>query len=255
MKWFKHYSNLRQQDSLVYLMQKFGTHTGYACYFLLLEYCAERMDDDEVVSIHQKTLRQLLCLSQANIDEFLHLCSKLEILSYEKKNQTYLVNWHAKGPLVDEYNRKKKNSLSKMSGHSPDIVPARLDKSKEEEIRKDLMKIIDELITHWNSFENLNKEIMSENQEKSYLDSFFFKKEFSLEKIKQGISNYARIINSPDYYYNHVWDLKSFLRSHNSLKFLEPHFNADSYKKFSLVTTNRPIAKDFINPFLQRERA
>ena len=58
----------------------------------------------------------------------------------------------------------------------------------------------------------------------------------SFEDIFAAIDNYASVLNSPDSFFSHEWEVEEFLSSKNALKFFPDNFNYSKYfKKKSLI--------------------
>lgn len=94
MKFFKHFTDAHRGASMHGLFEKMS-HTGIACYWTLVEMCAEKLEkerDEECTeahchfSFHEKILRQNLRISRTNVELFLGFCAGFSLLSFEITN-------------------------------------------------------------------------------------------------------------------------------------------------------------------------
>lgn len=91
MKFFKHFADAHRGASMQNLFEQMG-HTGIACYWILVEMCAEKLDkarEEEFTeehckfTFHEKILRQNLRISRTNVELFLGFCAGFSLLSFE----------------------------------------------------------------------------------------------------------------------------------------------------------------------------
>ena len=91
MRWFKHFSDNHRGRSMQFLFDEMG-HTGLACWHILMEICAEKLDpkpdktlehSDCLFEFHQRIVRQNLRVSQAKLEVFLGVCQGFGLLSFE----------------------------------------------------------------------------------------------------------------------------------------------------------------------------
>ena len=65
------------------------------------------------------------------------------------------------------------------------------------------------ILEHWNS-QGIQVHRRLTDETRSAIKSRL--KDYSRNELVQAISNYAEIVNSPSYYWNHRWTLKDFLK-------------------------------------------
>lgn len=86
MKWFKHYCNAKKSDLLVIVMDKFGKHRGYACYWLLVAYFVDKLDDrcDTSFTVSLQDLATSLALKPYKCLEFLAVVAEQRGIQMEQ---------------------------------------------------------------------------------------------------------------------------------------------------------------------------
>jgi hypothetical protein len=83
MGWFKHYTNMHENEGIIELMDRLG-HAGGLCYYILLEMCVGQLkgnkknltESDMVFRFHERILRERLRLSPKKLREFLKISSE-----------------------------------------------------------------------------------------------------------------------------------------------------------------------------------
>lgn len=139
MKWFKHYSDMHDGQSINNLMDELG-HTGL-CFFLLQEMCAEKLEvgadsDDESQAkfkFHPRIVRQKLRISSVKLERLLSVCSANGLLSYIFTENSLQISMPILLDLLDDGSKKARQRRDK------DATMSRLDKDKEldKELDKD----------------------------------------------------------------------------------------------------------------------
>lgn len=89
MRWFKHFSDMHEGETVTRLLDEMG-HTGL-CFFILQEICTNKLQKpDNVLSeadctfrFHQRLIRDKLRLNQTKMVRLLDICSVLGQLSYK----------------------------------------------------------------------------------------------------------------------------------------------------------------------------
>ena len=114
MKWFKHFSDNYRGRSINHLFNEMG-HTGVACYYILMELCAEKLErfpdknlenSDCLFNFSLRFVRQNLRISLAKVELFLGFCSDLGLLSFEISGENLKIEMPILLDLL-EYDQKK----------------------------------------------------------------------------------------------------------------------------------------------------
>lgn len=114
MKWFKHFSDNYRGRSINHLFNEMG-HTGVACYYILMELCAEKLErfpdktlesSDCLFNFSLRFVRQNLRISLAKVQLFLGFCSELGLLSFEISGENLKIEMPILLDLL-EYDQKK----------------------------------------------------------------------------------------------------------------------------------------------------
>ena len=114
MKWFKHFSDNYRGRSINLLFNEMG-HTGVACYYILMELCAEKLErfpdkslehSDCLFNFSLRFVRQNLRVSLAKVELFLGICSGLGLLSFEISGENLKIEMPILLDLL-EYDQKK----------------------------------------------------------------------------------------------------------------------------------------------------
>lgn len=137
MKWFKHYSDNYKGKSVQFLFDELG-HFGVAGYFILLEMCAEKLEQksdesltevDLLFSFHQRIVRQNLRTSQTNLRRLLDICQTLGLLTFEVTQDLVEIKMPILLNLLDR--DQKKPRLNRVTT----ATNKRLDKNRLDKIR------------------------------------------------------------------------------------------------------------------------
>lgn len=144
MKFFKHFTDATRGNSMQYLFEKMG-HVGIACYWILVEMCAEKLDkkaSEEFTeshcnfSFHEKILRQNLRLSRVKLEIFLGFSSDISLLFFKKIESIYVIEMPK---LLESLDRDSKRARTERVSTAPKKKnkikkeDKELDKDKEEE--------------------------------------------------------------------------------------------------------------------------
>lgn len=114
MKWFKHFSDNYRGRSINHLFNEMG-HTGVACYYILMELCAEKLErfpdktlesSDCLFNFSLRFVRQNLRVSLAKVQLFLGICSEFGLLSFEISGENLKIEMPILLDLL-EYDQKK----------------------------------------------------------------------------------------------------------------------------------------------------
>jgi uncharacterized protein YneR len=139
MKWFKHYSDMHDGETIAELFENLG-HKGLA-FFLLQELCCEKLEknkdqilqeSDCVFRFPVRIVRQKLRLSGGNLAELLRICATKGQLSYSFDENIVEIKMPILLYLLDSDSKKARQKRAEAATQS------RLDKDKEED--KDLDK-------------------------------------------------------------------------------------------------------------------
>jgi len=99
-------------NSLNILMSKVGFHYGYSCYFLILEYCAEKYDGASTIFIIRKrVLREMLTTSSSRLHQLLTTCSSLELFKAIEFDSYYEIDFPKISEIIGKdykYDRRKR---------------------------------------------------------------------------------------------------------------------------------------------------
>jgi hypothetical protein len=100
-----------------------------------------------------------------------------------------------------------------------------------------------EIWTYWNSLGVMKHRTMTAQME-SVIEKRL--REFSTEEVKAAITNYAEILNSPEYWWNYRWTLKDFL-TRGMDKFLDGEIAKNNYRnqtKGRSFAEKKPLQKE-----------
>jgi hypothetical protein len=137
MKWFKHYSDMHDGQSINHLLDELG-HTGL-CFFLLQELCAEKLDpkdgnldeSDATFQFHQRIVRQKLRISGANLRRLLDVCAANGLLGYQFSGNTIQISMPILLNLLD------RDTINARKTRAKSAEKSRLDKDLDKEKDKD----------------------------------------------------------------------------------------------------------------------
>lgn len=149
MDYFKHYSNASESKLLNHLFDEFK-HTGYACYFLLLELCSEHWDGQAApkFTFHERIVRQKLRISRTKLNLFLNICSTNSNLLFEFSEKEL----HLELPKLLEIKTSRKVIKSNKK-ELPVYIDKdiRIDIDKESKQSKtELSNLLDSVLRGWN---------------------------------------------------------------------------------------------------------
>lgn len=142
MRWFKHYTDNHKGKSIQFLFDSFG-YFGVAGYYILLEMCAEKLEQksdesltevDLLFSFHQRIVRQNLRTSLTNLRRLLDQCQTLGLLKFEISSDLIEIKMPILLNLLDS--DQKKPRLNRVTSANS----LRLEKSRIEKIREDKEK-------------------------------------------------------------------------------------------------------------------
>jgi hypothetical protein len=134
MRWFKHYSDMHDGETIAELFEHLG-HKGLA-FFLLQELCCEKLEknkdqilqeSDCVFRFPVRIVRQKLRLSGANLTELLRICATKGQLSYIFDENIVEIKMPILLYLLDSDSKKARQKRAEAATQS------RLDKDKEED--------------------------------------------------------------------------------------------------------------------------
>lgn len=121
MKWFKHYTNSMEGETLQEFCETFGL-TGYAFWFILLEIFYSKMDDENSVSvkIHRSIMRSRLKLNYNKIESLLSLGSTLGALRFSQNGNVYeieicnMLKYMGRDEKRSRHERAKENEKARL---------------------------------------------------------------------------------------------------------------------------------------------
>lgn len=132
MKWFKHMTSARNGNSMSIIINEFGLHKAYGCYFLLTEALAEKWDglSQPVFEMNLRQLQFILGMKSKQVENYLRTTSELEFWSVEQNQNIFTIKFPKLLEIRDEYSKK--------SGQTPDSVGTNsgADKDKETDIEQ-----------------------------------------------------------------------------------------------------------------------
>jgi hypothetical protein len=135
MKFFKHFVDSHRGQSMTILMEEMG-HTGFACYWILVEMCAEKLDKGAeelfseehcVFEFHERVLRRNLRISRTKLEDFLNICSGISVLSFKFVEQIIEIKMPK---LLDCLDRDSKRARTDRAAPAPK-------KKRKKEIKKE----------------------------------------------------------------------------------------------------------------------
>jgi len=161
MKWFKHYSDASQGESLKLVMDEFG-HMGLSCYWLLLEDCARTWRDPDTPPKFKKslrTLREVLRIRSTSVQLLLNFYQTVNLLEFKDCGKFFEIYIPKMAEIKDNHlsnlkaTKKQLESNLTPRGKSTDI---RDNKSTEEEKKTGLKKAVPvalpKLADLWNQY-------------------------------------------------------------------------------------------------------
>ena len=116
MKYFKHYSNASDSQTLNKIIDEFGLE-GYARYWLLLELLAQEFDGTEpIITLHQRQILEKVHIKFGKkLATFMQKLSNFSVLSYEKSGNFYKIEAPILLDLQSKdfkYSRRKRETSS-----------------------------------------------------------------------------------------------------------------------------------------------
>lgn len=189
MKWFKHYSDNYRGRSIEELHFQMG-HTGIACYYLLTEICAEKLEKnpDKTLEISdckfrfsQGFVRRNLRISSAKLEVFLRICSGLGLFQHEFCEKDLEIKYPILLDLLDSDSKKSR------SRREQDATKTRLDKDIDKEV-----DVEEDKKSKTITATDLNN-LKTEKTEKPHWFSDFVINE--VKTLDTGIINYARRVS------------------------------------------------------------
>lgn len=144
MRWFKHYTDNHKGKSIQFLFDSFG-YFGVAGYYILLEMCAEKLEQksdesltevDLLFSFHQRIVRQNLRTSLTNLRRLLDQCQTLGLLKFEISSDLIEIKMPILLNLLDS--DQKKPRLNRVTSAND----LRLDKNRVDKSRIEKNNII-----------------------------------------------------------------------------------------------------------------
>lgn len=94
------------------------------------------------------------------------------------------------------------------------------------------------LFVYWNGQEIIKHRKMNQAMQ-SHINARL--QEYSLDELKQAITNYSTILNSDDYYWTHKWSLQDFMKPNNVTRFVDEANPIDNFKSSKAKTSNKEI--------------
>jgi len=236
VKWFKHYSDSLDSNSLRELKRNFGFE-GLGRYWAFIEHLQNRWDDYEkepFFEIQREDLRDLFGIRSWNgLETFADHLATIPGIDVIRSGNVYEINapillklLHSdfkktrtvRGQIPPK--NKNKEIRTKNKNKTP-ISPLKNSASKN----KDTIKIIDS----WNS----EQIIIHKVSDKLILDvaKLIKAKKLSASDILKAIENYKFILSNKNFIWTHKWSLKEFLKRENAEKFFPGEFNLDRFPK------------------------
>ena len=152
MKWFKHQAVAVKDEKIQLLMDEFGT-AGYAIFFILLELCAEKLDEklNPEIKISWPYIERLTHSRRSTVRQVASRCASVGLLVAEVNDLELICKIPNLLKNIDETTRKFRNR----SRLIPDI-----DKEQEQERDRDrerenrhIPPVIDDVKTYFTEIE------------------------------------------------------------------------------------------------------
>lgn len=143
MKWFKHYSDMHEGETINELFDQLG-HKGLA-FFLLQEICCEKLQKNKgeiltkdacLFRFPVRNVRQKLRLSATNLEVLLRICATKGQLSWKLEGKILQIEMPILLDLLDSDTKKARQTRAEAATQAG--LDKEIDKDKEEEIEKEL---------------------------------------------------------------------------------------------------------------------
>jgi len=229
MRWFKHYSDMHEGQSINNLMDEMH-HTGL-CFFLLQELCAQKLEQENiekneaVFTFHTRIVRQKLRISQVKLKSLLGHCRVNGLLSFEFRGNTLTIFMPILLELLD---RDAKNARKTRAKHAQN-TRLDIDKDKDKEYNAHFVNHAASNDAERISLSLAKKEIPKKpklvagdtTQDKFEWQSFFeeFWKKYPRKIGRRAAEKiYKREINNAQDHDKLIFSLEKYLRSIEDLK-------------------------------------
>lgn len=225
MKWFQHQSNAHRDLNVEPLIDKYGLE-GSGLYWLCAEVVAERGINYQLTK-DKEWKRYLISRSrfpEAKLEEMLLEMAKLNLVNDEAlKNGSLFMPKMAN--YSDDYTKKRvrtvsvdgKDSVGIVSGQCTDSVPTKSDNVRPNKIDKIDKNIYIVLFNYWNDLGVIRHKVLTEKM-RTKINSVL--KDYTKADIRAGMTNYAKVVHGPEYFFKYKWTLDEFL-SRGLVRFLE----------------------------------
>lgn len=185
MRWFKHYTDNHKGKSIQFLFDSFG-HFGVAGYYILLEMCAEKLEQksddcltevDLLFSFHQRIVRQNLRASLTNVRRLLDQCQTFGLLTFEITSDLIEIKMPILLNLLDSDQKKPRlNRVTSANG-------LRLEKNRVEKNREEVEKNIPDT--------SKKEKLLEKENNKKIKDAYFnaFRLRYGVEPVSNATFN------------------------------------------------------------------
>lgn len=193
MRWFKHFSDNYRGRSVDQFYDELG-HTGIACYYLLLEICTEKLDNNATnvepkFSFPSRFVQRNLRVSSAKLEVFLRVGQGLGLFSYKISQKEIAIEMPI---LLDLLHYDLLKSGSRRESVKSE---SRLDKERDKERDKDKERerdSADDFFDFWNSLNLPKINAYSKSRKNKFKQRV---SEYGIEKMQAA----AKIILSVDF--------------------------------------------------------
>lgn len=231
MRWFKHFSDARNDKKVSRLIDKYGIE-GYGLYFAIIEMISCQLSSENPMpdlEEEAQDMARIFKMDTLKVEEIIKYCINegLFQINIETKRViclkllTHLDNHLARNPEI----RKILSNFKKL--YPNNVVPTQLQRTPSNQTILDKIRLD-------KNIKDIEKKNIKENKYiKPLLDKwlecnlrkhdiktvkYHWKKKadeiielYSLPIILKSIENYAKILHSDEYYYSHSFDLCDFI--------------------------------------------
>ena len=135
MKWFKHYSNASNDNSINRLEDEFG-HFGYAAYWKILEVCADKWDGkSEPKFVLNKSMVVIMLRSRRHhVTKMMTLLHDVELFRISENDHEYIVEIPNLLKIKDNHAKNEQAKINSLASNLPQ------EQNRTDKIRTDKNK-------------------------------------------------------------------------------------------------------------------
>ena len=194
------------------------------------------------IPYNSSALAQVTRHSVGTVEKALDIFKQLELVEildngaiYMSDIQNFIGESSTEADRKREYRRRIENDkikkLGQMSGQSSDKSPPEI----EKEIDIELEKYIHHIFQFWNEQQIIKHRKMNQKT-KSHINARLG--DYSVEELKQAISNYRKVLDSDEYFWTHKWTLQEFMKPNNVERFID---DADPFNNFKKSKSKKDL--------------